>query len=71
MKPEEFWQLEYRELVLYCNARIKEKSDQFADQVILAEATANKILQSNPYIVKKPKQLSLLEIFETLFSREM
>lgn len=70
MKPAEFWDAEYREIVRFCdinNLRIKES---FKESVVIEEASTDKILKADSIGQKKPKIISLVkETFKEIFEK--
>lgn len=66
MKPHEFWDCTYREVVLFCEINSIKKNEGFKSDVILQEAVTNKLIQADG-MNKKPKVVSLKKMFEGLF----
>lgn len=70
MKPAEFWDCTYREAKLYVQSFFEQKNDEIKVQIQLMDALSDKLLSSNPQVVKKPKYKKLTEVFEKLFKKE-
>lgn len=70
MKPEEYWNARYREVVLYCNVNLFKITDDIKQNVELFEAVTDKIIMSNSMCVKKPKFVKLKEMFGNLFKKK-
>lgn len=65
-----FWQNTFREVNLYCRMRLIKLQDDFKKQVILQEATTNKMIQSDPMLYERPKIIPLQKVFSPLFKKE-
>lgn len=66
MKPHEFWNCDYREMVLYCEINSKRVNEDFKSNIILEDASTNKMIQSHP-LNKRPKIIPLKKMFKELF----
>lgn len=71
MKPCEFWNCTYREAKLYVQSFFNQKNNEIKAQIQLLDALSDKLLTSNPQIVKKPKYNRLTDIFKKLFKEEL
>lgn len=70
MKPSEYWNARYREVVLFCNVNLFKITDNIKQNIELFEAVTDKIIMSNSLCVKKPKIIKLKEMFGKLFKRK-
>lgn len=70
MKPDEYWNCTYREIQAFCNSNICRKIDDIKQDIQLFELTSDKVIQSNPYIVKNPKQIRLIKEYSEFFEQE-
>lgn len=66
MKPKEFWECTYREVVLFCEVNLIGRNEQFKSDIILQEAVTNKLIQADG-MSKRPKVVSLRKMFGGLF----
>lgn len=66
MKPNEFWDCTYREVVLFCEINSIKKNEQFKSDVNLQEAVTDKLIQADG-MNKKPRVIPLKKMFEGLF----
>ena len=66
MKPNEFWNCTYREVVLFCEINSMRKNDNFKANINLQEAVTNKLIQADG-MNKRPKIVPLRKMFEELF----
>lgn len=69
MKPDEFWNCEFREMILYCDINIIRINEDFKTNIILHEAVTNKMIQADPLGNKKPKVNPLTKTFKELFKK--
>jgi len=68
MKPNEFWECTYREVVLFCEVNSIRKNESFKSNVVLQEAVTNKLIQADGMSMgKKAKVISLKKMFKDLF----
>lgn len=67
MKPIEFWNAEYREIIKYCDMNYLKSLDDLKTQIMLEDASTNKVIKSNPMLYKRPKVQSLKEVFKKIF----
>ena len=68
MKPSEFWNCEYREIIKYCNIQFIRILDDYKQDIILQEAVSDKLIKADAMSTKKPEILSLRKkIFSKLF----
>lgn len=70
MKPSEFWNNTYREVNLYCKMNLIKITDDFKLQISLQEESTNKVIKSNPLLVRHPKIQSLQTAFNYLFKKK-
>ncbi len=70
MKPEEYWNARYREVVLYCNVNLFKITDNLKRNIEVLEGVTDKVIMSNSMCVKKPKILKLKDMFGKLFKKK-
>ncbi len=70
MKPDEFWECEYRFIDIFLQSNMTKIMDDFKLQITLQEATTDKLIKSNSLSVKRPKVIPLKKTFEKLFKEE-
>lgn len=70
MKPIEFWNTTYREIIVYCEANICRYVEDFRNRIKVEEASTDKIIQSNPLLYEKPKTIRLIDVFKNIFKKE-
>lgn len=68
LKPNEFWQLTYKEVDLYCQVNLMKIQDEFKRNITLQEAVTDKLIQADS-MSKKPKIVPLRKIFSELFKK--
>ena len=66
MKPQEFWNCDYKEMIVYCKANSIKQNELFKTDIVLQEAVTNKMIQSHP-LNKKSKVIPLKKMFKELF----
>lgn len=66
MKPKEFWDCNYREIILFCEINSIKQNESFKTDIILQEAVTNKLIQADG-MNKKPKVIPLKKMFKELF----
>lgn len=66
MKPSEFWNATYREVLLYCQVNLAKVSDDFRQDIVIQEATTDKLIQADA-MREKPKVIPLKKMFKKLF----
>lgn len=66
MKPSDFWNATYREVLLYCQVNLIKISDEFRQKIVVQEATTDKLIQADA-MREKPKVIPLKEMFKKLF----
>ncbi len=59
----------YKEVTVYCQTRLAYINDRFKEQIVLEDASTNKLLNADPLLNKRPKINSLTKIFDKLFSK--
>lgn len=70
MFPSEFLNCTYKQLVSFVNGRKNRENENFKNQIVLADALGNKIIDVIGR--KKPKGISLIEDnFSLLFEEEL
>ena len=70
MKPNEFWNLTYREIYKYVDSNSLQRVQEYKEQVILFDALGNKIIGAIG--AKRPKNVSLVsDTFKYLFKEEL
>lgn len=68
MKPNEFWNCTYREVVLFCEVNCGKVADDFKANINLQEAVTNKLIQADGMTMgKRAKVVLLRKMFEKLF----
>lgn len=68
MKPTEFWSATYREVLLYCQVNLAKVSDEFRQDVVIQEASTDKLIQADA-MREKPKVIPLKKMFKKLFTK--
>lgn len=66
LKPNEFWECTYREVVLFCEVGSMRRKECFKSDVILQEAVTNKLIGADG-MNKRPKVVPLRKMFEGVF----
>lgn len=66
MKPREFWECTYREVVVFCEVGSIRKNECFKSDVVLQEAVTNKLIGADG-MSKRPKVVPLRKMFGELF----
>lgn len=66
MKPNEFWDATYREVLLYCQVNLVKISDEFRQNIVIQEATTDKLIGADA-MREKPKIIPLKKIFKKIF----
>lgn len=69
LKPNEFWNMTYKEINLFCKMNMIKMQDNFKQQIILEEAVTNKLIQADS-MSKKPKIVPLQKTFKELFANK-
>lgn len=69
MKPEEYWNCEYRQINLYLQTNMFKIVDEFKMQIQLQEAVTDKLIKADS-MNKRPKVIPLRKMFEKLFKQE-
>lgn len=67
MKPAEFWDCDYREVVRYCNMTSLRYMENFKEQILIEEAVTDKLIRADALVNEKPKFLSLIKRFKHIF----
>lgn len=70
MKPEEFWDAEYKQINAFIQANTIKVVDDFKLQIQLQEAVTDKLIKASMMSVKRPKVVPLKKMFEKLFKEE-
>ncbi len=70
MKPHEFWNCTYRELVEYVNSNTLQSEEEYKKQIYLFEEFGNKIISA--VASKRAKKVDLIsDVFRELFKEEL
>ena len=69
MKPEEFWNCEYRYINTFLQTNMIRILDDFKMQIMLQEAVTDKLIKSDS-MSKRPKVIPLKKMFAKLFETE-
>ena len=69
MKPEEFWNCEYRQINSYLQTNMIKMLDEFKMQIVLQEAVTDKLIRADS-MRKRPKVVPLKKTFNKLFPQE-
>lgn len=69
MKPDEFWNCEYRYINTFIQTNMIRLLDDFKMQIILQEAVTNKTIKADS-MTKRPKVIPLKKMFAKLFEEE-
>ena len=69
MKPDEFWNCEYRQLNTFIQINMIRILDDFKRQITLQEAVTDKLIKANS-MTKRPKVIPLRKMFSKLFKEE-
>lgn len=68
MKPQEFWNCEYKTINTYLQTNMMKILDEFRIQIVLQEAVTDKLIKADS-MSKKPKVIPLRKMFEKLFKK--
>lgn len=69
MKPEEFWNCEYRYINTFIQTNMIRLLDDFKMEIILQEAVTDKLIKADS-MSKRPKVIPLKKMFAKLFEKE-
>lgn len=69
MKPDEFWNCEYKYINTFLQANMVRILDDFKMQIILQEAVTDKLIKADS-MSKRPKVIPLKKMFTKLFEIE-
>ena len=69
MKPDEFWNCEYRFINTFVQTNMIKLLDDFKMQIILQEAVTDKLIKADS-MSKRPKIIPLKRMFAKLFETE-
>ena len=69
MKPEEYWNCEYKQINLYLQINMFKIVDEFKMQIQLQEAVTDKLIKADS-MSKRPKVIPLKKMFSKLFKEE-
>lgn len=69
MKPNEFWNSEYRQINSYLQINMIKILDDFKMQITLQEAVTDKLIKADS-MSKRPKVIPLRKMFSKLFKEE-
>jgi hypothetical protein len=70
MKPQEFWDAKYRELIIYIKMRLIRINEDQKNEISIQEAATNKIIEANPLMFKSPKIKMIKDMFKDLFKQK-
>ena len=68
MKPNEFWNCEYKTINIYLQTNMIKILDDFKMQIILQEAVTDKLIRADS-MSKRPKIIPLRKMFNKLFKK--
>ena len=68
MKPNEFWNCEYKTINIYLQTNMEKILDDFKMQIVLQEAVTDKLIKADS-MNKKPKVIPLRKMFNKLFKK--
>lgn len=69
MKPEEFWNCEYKYINTFIQTNMIKLLDDFKMQIILQEAVTDKLIRADS-MSKRPRVIPLKKMFKKLFQEE-
>lgn len=69
MKPEEFWNCEYKYINTFIQTNMIKLLDDFKMEIILQEAVTDKLIKADS-MSKRPKVIPLKKMFAKLFEKE-
>lgn len=69
MKPDEFWNCEYRCINTFLQTNMVRILDDFKMQIMLQEAVTDKLIKADS-MSKRPKVIPLKKMFAKLFETE-
>lgn len=69
MKPDEFWNCEYRYINIFLQTNMVRILDDFKMQIMLQEAVTDKLIKADS-MSKRPKIIPLKRMFAKLFETE-
>lgn len=67
--PSEFWNIPYKQVNKFCQAKLVRMQDEFKRDIILQEATTDKLIQADS-MSKYPKIVPLRKVFKSLFTNK-
>ena len=70
LKPDEFWNMTYKEVKTYCQCKLAYINDRLKEHIIVEEASTDKLIAANPLMNKNPKVNSLTKVFKKLFKKD-
>lgn len=68
MKPQEFWNCEYKTINTYLQTNMTKILDDFKLQIVLQEAVTDKLIRADS-MSKRPKITPLRKMFNKLFKQ--
>lgn len=68
MKPNEFWNCEYKTINIYLQTNMTKILDDFKMQIVLQEAVTDKLIKADS-MSKRPKVIPLRKMFNKLFKK--
>jgi len=69
MKPHEFWNSTYREIIIYIQTHLIKITDNLKREINLQEAVTNKLIRADS-MSKKPKIILIRDNYKELFKEE-
>lgn len=70
MLPSEFWNCTIRELNVFIQQNFSQYLEKYKLDIQLEELSTDKIIKSNPQIVKNPEFCRIIENYKSLFEIE-
>lgn len=67
--PNEFWNITYREVNVFCQSNLIRLQDDFKRNIVLQEAVTDKLIMADAMSNRKPKIIPLQETFEKVFQK--
>lgn len=69
MKPIEFWNTDYREVILFCEMNAVRIVEEFKQNINLNDVTTDKLIQAHP-LNSKQKIVPISKVFSKLFDKK-
>lgn len=67
--PNEFWNITYKEVNVFCQSNLTRLQDDFKRNIILQEAVTDKLILADAMSNRKPKIEPLRKTFKELFKK--